>query len=106
MEDTIEVVALYDAGVLVRVPSPVRYAVHKLLVAPQRPLTELAKKQKDLRQAQELIDVYLEIDEAALQDALDEARDRGPSWRKAINASLKEIGRQARQGRPPVETSD
>jgi hypothetical protein len=100
-EDTMEVVALYGSGVLVRVPTPVRYAVHKLIVAQHRKRTELAKKQKDLRQARELIDVFLESNEAALQETLDEARDRGKGWKTAINASLREIGREARQGRLP-----
>ena len=97
-EDTIEVVALYGSGVLVRVPAPARYAIHKLIVAQQRGPTELSKKQKDLRQAKELLDILIEVDENALQDSLDEARDRGRSWKSAVNASLKEIGRDARQG--------
>ena len=102
VEDTMDVVALYGTGVLVRVPTPLRYAVHKLIVAQQRKPTDLAKKQKDLRQAKELLDVFLETDENGLQDCLDEARDRGRSWKAAINASLKEIGRDARQGRLPL----
>jgi hypothetical protein len=32
---------------------------------------------------------------AAMQDVLDEARDRGRSWKSAIDASLGEIGREA-----------
>jgi hypothetical protein len=100
-EETIETVALYGTGVLVRVPTPARYAVHKLIVAQRRKATEIAKKQKDLRQAQELMDILLASDEAAFQDVLDGARDRGKSWKTAINASLREIGREARQGAPP-----
>lgn len=98
VEETIETVALYGAGVLVRVPTPARFAVHKLIVAQRRKATEVAKKQKDLRQAQELLDILLASDEATFQDVLDGARDRGKSWKTAINASLKEIGREARQG--------
>lgn len=101
-EDTIDVVALYGAGILVRVPTPTRYALHKLIVAQQRGPTELSKKQKDLRQAKELLDILIETDENALQDELDEARDRGKSWKSAINASLREIGRDVRQGRLPL----
>lgn len=98
VEETIETVALYGTGVLVRVPTPARFAVHKLIVAQRRKATEIAKKQKDLRQAQELMDILLASDEAAFQDVLDGARDRGKSWRTAINASLREMGREARQG--------
>ena len=102
VEDTIEVVALYGSGVTVRVPSPTRYAIHKLIVAQQRGSIELSKKRKDLHQAKELLDILIETDEHALQDSLDEARDRGRSWKSAINASLKEIGRDVRQGRLPL----
>lgn len=101
-EGTMEVVALYGSGILVRVPTPLRFGVHKLIVAQQRGKTELSKKQKDLRQAKELLDIFLDTDEAALQDALDEARDRGKAWKTAINASLREIGREARQGKLPL----
>ena len=99
-EDTLETVALYGSGVLVRVPTPAKFAVHKLLVAQRRSAAD--KKQKDLRQAQELIDILIETDEQALQDALDDARSRGRAWKTAINASLREIGRDARQGRLPL----
>jgi hypothetical protein len=99
-EDAIETVALYGPGVLVRVPQPVKFAVHKLIVAQRR--GNAAKKPKDLRQAEELIDVLLKTDEAALQGALDEARERGRAWRTAINASLRALGRDARKGRLPL----
>jgi len=101
VEETIETVALYGAGVMVRVPTPARFAIHKLIVAQRRKATEVAKKQKDLRQAQELMDILLASDEAAFQDVLDGARDRGKSWKTAINTSLKRMGREARQGALP-----
>ena len=64
VEDTSEVVALYGPGVLVRIPTPVKYAVHKLLIA-QRRKPHDPKKQKDLMQARELLDILIETDEAA-----------------------------------------
>jgi hypothetical protein len=102
VEETVEAVALFGAGVLVRVPSPHKFAVHKLIVARQRRQAQTAKKQKDLLQAGELIDILLETDEAALLDTLDAARKRGPAWKSAINASLRQMGREARQGRLPL----
>jgi hypothetical protein len=102
VEDTLEVAALYGSGVLVRVPAPTNYAIHKLLVAQERGRTELAKRQKDLRQARELMDVLIENDDSSFQESLDATRERGKSWKTAINASLKEIGRDARQGRLPL----
>lgn len=101
-EGAIEVAVLYGDGVMVRVPTPLRFAIHKLIVAQRRKAQESGKRQKDLRQAQELIDIFLEIDEHALQDELDSARSRGKSWKTAINASLRAIKRDARQGRLPL----
>jgi hypothetical protein len=98
-EDTIETVALYGSGVLVRVPTPLKFAIHKLLVAQRRKTAE--KKLKDLEQARELIDILLETDDAELLDTLEDARGRGRAWKRAINASLKAIGREARQGALP-----
>ena len=75
-EETIEAAALYGMGVLVRVPAPQTYATHKLIVAQQRNASQRAKKRKDLQQAKELIDIFLETDEVAIQDCLDAARAR------------------------------
>jgi hypothetical protein len=101
-EESMEAVALYGAGVLVRVPPPVRYAIHKLLIAQERRGKFAAKKKKDLEQARDLLDILLETDEHSLQSELDDARRRGKTWKSAINASLTEIGRDTRQGRLPL----
>lgn len=104
-EGTIEAVALYGAGILVRVPTPLRYAIHKLIVAQERESRQAAKKMKDLMQARELIDICLATNESELQDVIDEARSRGKAWKTTINASLREIGREARQGVLPLPVS-
>ncbi|WP_439544366.1 GSU2403 family nucleotidyltransferase fold protein [Hyphomicrobium sp.] len=96
-EESVEAVALYGTGVLVSVPPPMRYAIHKLLIAQER-RTNPAKRSKDLKQAKDLIDVFLETDSAAFEEALEEAKSRGPKWKKNINASLREVERDVRQG--------
>lgn len=63
---------------------------------------ELSKRAKDLQQAKELIDIFLETDNAALQEVLDDARNRGKAWKTAVNSSLREMGRDARLGRLPL----
>jgi hypothetical protein len=55
--------------VLVRVPVPERYAVHKLIVAQMRGKTS-AKPEKDLRQAATLIEALVERFPGAVEDAL------------------------------------
>ncbi len=47
-------------GVLVNVPNPARYALHKILVSRSRPVTGHTKTEKDLRQAAQVIDVLAE----------------------------------------------
>jgi len=87
VEDPVQAVALYGAGVPVLVPQPARYAVHKLIVAGRRKIGE-QKARKDLMQAQELFGA---LEAADIDDALADARGRGPSWRKAVDAGLAKI---------------
>lgn len=94
--ETLDAVALYGPGVLVRVPRPSRYAIHKLLIAPER--KGGVKHSKDLAQAKDLIDVFLETDRAGLEDELSSARGRGPSWRQNIDTSLRQLRLEFRAG--------
>lgn len=48
------------SGILVNVPSPARYAIHKLWLSSERPVAEAAKARKDLRQAEQLLEVLVE----------------------------------------------
>jgi hypothetical protein len=90
IEDAAQVVALYNDGVSVRVPQPERYAVHKLVIAQERKVVA-AKRAKDLKQADVLMQVLEATDPYALEDALDDARARGPKWRTNIDRSLEMI---------------
>lgn len=56
IEKPINASLLYRAGVLVRVPAPARYAIHKLIVAARRKPDQSAKAQKDRAQAAFLIE--------------------------------------------------
>ena len=92
IEDAISVVALYGAGVLVRVPMPERFAVHKLIVSQMRP-GRSAKRVKDVEQARQLIAALRSRDPESIENEIEEARARGPTWRKRIDAALKTIAR-------------
>jgi len=87
VEEPVEAIALYGAGVHVVVPQPARYAVHKLIVAGRRK-PGAQKAQKDLLQARELFD---SLEAADLDEAINNARQRGPSWRKSVDAGLAKI---------------
>jgi hypothetical protein len=87
MEDPVDAIALYNVGIPVRIPQPARYAVHKLIIAQERKV-DPAKRQKDLMQARTLMDALSEIEPGAVEDALENARKRGPRWRGNIDKSL------------------
>lgn len=87
VEDSIEIVVLYKAGVLIRVPSPIRYAIHKLIVAQYRQALS-PKRQKDLDQARELIEILMTEDSDMVLDEIEAAKARGKAWRSAIEKSM------------------
>lgn len=95
IEDAVDVVALYGPGVLVRVPAPERFAVHKLIVSELRP-GRSSKKMKDIEQANELITALRARDPDSISDEIEEARGRGRMWRKRIDASLARLNQNRR----------
>ncbi|WP_172330430.1 GSU2403 family nucleotidyltransferase fold protein [Mangrovicoccus sp. HB161399] len=85
----IHALALYRSGVLVQIPRPERFAIHKLIVADRRRGgPDQAKSRKDLGQAAFLIAALAEDRPDDLAMAHEEALSRGPRWRERIGASL------------------
>lgn len=68
--------ALYGRGVRVRVPDPVRFALHKLVIAKRR-MAQRQKVPKDVAQANAIIEALANFEGEALTDALQVARRRG-----------------------------
>lgn len=91
-----QAVALYRSGVLVNVPQPAHYAVHKLIVATRRPVSARDKARKDIEQAAALIRVLAEDRPDELEDAFTEAYDRGPSWRQHVDRGMRRLPADAR----------
>ena len=88
--EPIPAVALYRSGILVQIPQPERYAIHKLIVAQRRPTGSEAKARKDLAQAELLIRILTEDRPYALEEAFEHAMATGPRWRDAIGQSLRQ----------------
>lgn len=85
----IPAIALYRSGVLVQVPRPERFAIHKLIVADRRKGgPNHAKSRKDRAQAAFLVEVLAQDRPDDLREAFDDAVSRGPRWRQRIEASL------------------
>lgn len=88
--EPIPAVALYRSGILVQIPQPERYAIHKLIVAQRRPTGSEAKARKDLAQAELLIRILAEDRPYALEETFEHAMAAGPRWRDAIGKSLRQ----------------
>lgn len=87
--EPIHAVALYRSGVLVQIPRPERYAIHKLIVADRRRGgADQIKAIKDRAQAAFLIEILAQDRPDDLADAYQDALTRGPRWRARIEASL------------------
>ncbi|MFC4350539.1 GSU2403 family nucleotidyltransferase fold protein [Fodinicurvata halophila] len=90
--DPIHAVALYRSGVLVQVPRPERFAIHKLIVADRRRSgPNQLKSRKDRAQAEFLVAVLSEDRPDELAEAYEDALSRGPRWHDRIKSSLKRM---------------
>ena len=69
-----------DGAVVVNVPHPARYALHKLIVFGERPVSRALKSNKDLRQAAALLAYFREGSGWDLQAAWTDLIGRGPGW--------------------------
>jgi hypothetical protein len=88
--DPLDTAAVYRDGLLVKIPRPERFAIHKLIVSDRRRQgPESLKARKDLLQAEILLSILAEDRTTDLAEAYADAMDRGPRWRERITRSLK-----------------
>ena len=95
IHEPISAVVLHGAGIPVLIPTPERFAIHKLIIAQRRP-AGVTKKDKDLAQAAALIDVLIRQRPEPLREAWQEAFGRGPQWRKLLQRALNDLPGAAR----------
>ena len=75
--------------IVVNLPRPQRYALHKLLVYGERPQIQRTKARKDLAQAAALIDYLLVHDSAEIAAMWVDVHARGPGWRTRLSQGFK-----------------
>jgi hypothetical protein len=95
IHEPVSAVMLHKSGVLVLVPAPERFAVHKLILALLRPAA-VTKRDKDLAQAEALILKMLERRSDELRLVWEEAYERGPKWRKLLLGGMTYLSPEAR----------
>jgi hypothetical protein len=88
----IHAAALYRSGVLVQIPRPERFAIHKLIIADRRrDGSGSLKSAKDREQAGFLIETLAEDRPDDLVEAYEAALAVGPRWREHISRSLERM---------------
>lgn len=94
--EAVQQVAVFngDRAVLVNVPAPARYALHKLLVTSERTGSFAAKRGKDLEQAAGLLSLLRDRSPWELEEAWRDLVARGPAWRKNFTAGLEQLDRR------------
>jgi hypothetical protein len=93
MEDWLAAAVVGEGGVQVNVPSPARFALHKLLVAAERPAAMATKRDKDLRQAGQVLEVLLEDRPGDVEVAWEALASRGDKWVRQMRGSLSGLER-------------
>ena len=88
--EPVHAVVIGGSGVLVNVPAPARFALHKVWVARQRNVAEQAKARKDMRQAEQVLNVLLEDRPADITHAWRAAEERR-AFARTIKAALRTL---------------
>jgi hypothetical protein len=82
-----------DGCVIVNIPRPDRFAIHKLIVAAERDVSSTIKADKDVRQANVLLQYYLDHRPEDLTETYRDVLTRGPGWRKRLEGGLARLAR-------------
>ncbi len=80
-----------EGAVLVNLPDPARYALHKLLIAGEREGAFRVKARKDLAQAAHLLAVLWQWRRESLTEALDDLLSRGRGWQSRFRRGAKAL---------------
>ena len=97
IEDPVPAALACRRGILVAVPNPARFAFHKLLVAASRPVSEQAKRLKDIAQAEAVLRVLAGDRPGELEPAWSALCARGPSWETKARAQSRHLPAELRE---------
>lgn len=95
MEDVQQAVLFSgDTVVLANVPSPARYALHKLIVYGERKSAYVTKSAKDIQQAGFLLTRLKELRPADIAEAWQHLISRGPGWRSHARNGVEALSKR------------
>jgi hypothetical protein len=101
IEEPVPAAVVAGSGILVNVPPPARFALHKLLVSRARPAAQQTKGNKDLEQAAQLIEVLCEDRPGDLALAWKALGSRRSS--RAMRTALQALERRHREAHEALE---
>jgi hypothetical protein len=81
----------YRSGVLVQIPRPERFAIHKLIVADRRRDADALKAEKDRLQSAFLVEALAQDRPDELAEAYEDALSAGPKWRARLERTLRRM---------------
>jgi hypothetical protein len=90
-------VVLNGAGILVSVPDPARFAMHKLAVSQLRPIGMQAKIRKDVAQASAILDILSQDNPGALILAMDGVFERNDAFPHFVSNGIARLDRPVRE---------
>lgn len=91
LDDLQPAVLLYEHGIMVNVPAPGRFAVHKCVISGKRPAAFAAKALKDRSQTEQVFQVLLENRPADIALAYEAAKAQGDSFVSDFRSGLSQI---------------
>lgn len=89
--DTQPAVIVAKAGILVNVPSPARYSLHKLVTSVRRPAAMQTKTLKDIEQAKLLLEILIEDRPGDIQIAFSAAQQMPDKFSEQLKQGIKKL---------------
>jgi hypothetical protein len=91
LEQTVPAVVVARAGILVNVPAPARFALHKLVTAVRRPAAWQTRALKDLSQARQLLEVLVEDRPGDILLAAEAARGQQKKFQQQLRQGIRRL---------------
>jgi hypothetical protein len=97
LDDVQSAVVVAKAGLLVQIPTPARYALHKLVISQRRPAAMQTKARKDILQATQLLSVLIEDRPGDLLLALEAIPSQPDKFLKQLRQGIKQLNKPLQQ---------
>jgi len=91
IENPVRAVVVNGGGVLVSVPNPATYALHKLVIAGERDTAHQLKSTKDVFQSAQIVEALASDRPGDLELAWESMLTRGKGWQKRVNSGISRL---------------